>query len=86
MVGPSGEQVGVVPISTALRLAADADLDLVGEMIERATVAIVEVHFYLVADRSFGDQPPGGGNLFAFRLADRSVTCDWTAMDSWKGM
>ena len=29
LVGPSGEQVGVVPISTALRLAADADLDLV---------------------------------------------------------
>ena len=32
-----------------------------------------------------GDQPPGGGNLFAFRLADRSVACDWTAMESWKG-
>ena len=32
------------------------------------------------------DQPRGGGNLFAFRLADRSVTCDWTAMESWKGM
>ncbi|WP_119257373.1 histidine phosphatase family protein [Shinella zoogloeoides] len=32
------------------------------------------------------DQPAGGGNLFAFRLADRSVTCDWTAMESWKGM
>ena len=31
------------------------------------------------------DQPAGGGNLFAFRLADRSVTCDWTAMESWKG-
>ena len=29
LVGPSGEQVGVVPIETALRLAADADLDLV---------------------------------------------------------
>jgi broad specificity phosphatase PhoE len=32
------------------------------------------------------DQPGGGGNLFAFRLADRAVTCDWTAMESWKGM
>jgi broad specificity phosphatase PhoE len=31
------------------------------------------------------DQPAGGGNLFAFRLADRTVTCDWTAMESWKG-
>ena len=29
LVGPSGEQVGVVPIDKALRLAADADLDLV---------------------------------------------------------
>ena len=28
-MGPSGEQVGVVPIDTALRLAAEADLDLV---------------------------------------------------------
>ncbi|MGB3874335.1 MAG: histidine phosphatase family protein [Shinella zoogloeoides] len=36
--------------------------------------------------RRDGDQPAGGGNLFAFRLADRSVTCDWTAMESWKGM
>lgn len=32
------------------------------------------------------DQPAGGGNLFAFRLADRTVTCDWTAMEFWKGM
>ncbi|WP_421592169.1 histidine phosphatase family protein [Shinella sp. M27] len=32
-----------------------------------------------------GDQPAGGGNLFAFRLAARAVTCDWTAMESWKG-
>ncbi len=29
LVGPSGEQIGVVPIEQALRLAADADLDLV---------------------------------------------------------
>ncbi|MCB1273104.1 MAG: translation initiation factor IF-3 [Leucobacter sp.] len=29
LVGPSGEQVGVVPIDKALRLAQDADLDLV---------------------------------------------------------
>ncbi|MGO1435531.1 MAG: translation initiation factor IF-3 [Canibacter sp.] len=29
LVGPSGEQVGVVPVDTALRLARDADLDLV---------------------------------------------------------
>ena len=29
LVGPAGEQVGVVPIDTALRLAREADLDLV---------------------------------------------------------
>ncbi|NRP71989.1 hypothetical protein ILFOPFJJ_02883 [Ensifer psoraleae] len=31
------------------------------------------------------DQPAGGGNLFAFRLADRAVTCDWTPMEFWQG-
>lgn len=33
-----------------------------------------------------GDQPAGGGNLFCFSLADRSLTCDWTAMEQWQGM
>ncbi|GAK70408.1 hypothetical protein RRU01S_11_00610 [Agrobacterium rubi TR3 = NBRC 13261] len=32
------------------------------------------------------DQPPGGGNLFCFPLADRRITCDWTAMETWQGM
>lgn len=31
------------------------------------------------------DQPPGGGNLFAFSLADRRISCDWTAMEDWQG-
>lgn len=31
------------------------------------------------------DQPAGGGNLFAFSLADRSLACDWTAMELWQG-
>ncbi len=31
------------------------------------------------------DQPAGGGNLFAFRLADRAIACDWTAMEFWQG-
>ncbi|GLR50051.1 phosphoglycerate mutase family protein [Shinella yambaruensis] len=35
--------------------------------------------------RRDGDQPGGGGNLFAFGLADRIVACDWTPMESWKG-
>ncbi|OLP53447.1 histidine phosphatase family protein [Rhizobium rhizosphaerae] len=31
-----------------------------------------------------GDQPGGGGNLFAFRLADRQVLCDWTPIEAWQ--
>lgn len=31
------------------------------------------------------DQPPGGGNLFCFTLADRRISCDWTAMEDWQG-
>lgn len=30
------------------------------------------------------DQPGGGGNLFRFSLADRSLSCDWTAMETWQ--
>jgi broad specificity phosphatase PhoE len=30
------------------------------------------------------DQPAGGGNLFAFGLADRALTCDWTPTESWQ--
>lgn len=32
------------------------------------------------------DQPGGGGNLFAFSLADHSVLCDWTPMETWRGV
>lgn len=32
------------------------------------------------------DQPPGGGNLFCFTLADRALSCDWTPMEDWKGL
>ena len=31
------------------------------------------------------DQPAGGGNLIAFDLAERRLTCDWTRMEDWKG-
>lgn len=31
------------------------------------------------------DQPHGGGNVFAFRLADRSLMCDWTPMEDFHG-
>ncbi len=32
------------------------------------------------------DQPPGGGNLYCFSLADRRITCDWTPIETWQGM
>lgn len=32
------------------------------------------------------DQPAGGGNIFAFRLADRALLCDWTPMESFDGV
>jgi broad specificity phosphatase PhoE len=31
------------------------------------------------------DQPGGGGNLYCFRLADRRLSCDWTAIEDWQG-
>ncbi|MBW9090344.1 histidine phosphatase family protein [Rhizobium wenxiniae] len=31
------------------------------------------------------DQPGGGGNLFCFSLADRTVSCDWTPIETWQG-
>jgi broad specificity phosphatase PhoE len=32
-----------------------------------------------------GDQPPGGGNIFAFRLSDRRLLCDWTPVETFTG-
>ncbi|OHV26716.1 histidine phosphatase family protein [Rhizobium sp. RMa-01] len=31
------------------------------------------------------DQPAGGGNLYAFGLADLALTCDWTPIEDWRG-
>lgn len=31
------------------------------------------------------DQPAGGGNIFAFRLSNRALLCDWTPMEIFKG-
>ncbi len=31
------------------------------------------------------DQPAGGGNLYAFSLADRRLSCDWTPIEEWQG-
>ncbi|KQV84227.1 histidine phosphatase family protein [Rhizobium sp. Root1220] len=31
------------------------------------------------------DQPAGGGNLYCFSLADRRLSCEWTAIEAWQG-
>lgn len=31
------------------------------------------------------DQPGGGGNVFAFRLGDRKLLCDWTSLERIEG-
>lgn len=31
------------------------------------------------------DQPAGGGNIFAFRLSNRALLCDWTPMERFEG-
>lgn len=33
----------------------------------------------------WGLSEPGGGNLFAFALADRSLACDWKPFELWQG-
>ncbi|WEX08142.1 histidine phosphatase family protein [Chelativorans sp. AA-79] len=32
------------------------------------------------------DQPPGGGNIYAFGIASRRLLCDWTPMESFRGV
>lgn len=31
------------------------------------------------------DQPTGGGNIFAFRLSDRALLCDWEPVETFSG-
>jgi translation initiation factor IF-3 len=45
LVGPAGEQVGIVPIDTALRLAREADLDLV-EVAPNSRPPVVKIMDY----------------------------------------
>jgi broad specificity phosphatase PhoE len=32
------------------------------------------------------DQPPGGGNIYAFGIASRRLLCDWTPMEKFEGV
>jgi broad specificity phosphatase PhoE len=46
---------------------------------------LLKCHLAGVAISRSKDQPGGGGNLFRFSLANRSLSCDWTAMETWQG-
>jgi broad specificity phosphatase PhoE len=32
------------------------------------------------------DQPPGGGNIYAFGIASRQLLCDWTPIEQFEGV
>ncbi len=46
---------------------------------------LLKCHLDGVPNSRQSDQPPGGGNLFCFDLARRSLKCDWTPMEKWTG-
>jgi broad specificity phosphatase PhoE len=45
---------------------------------------LLKCHFTGIPISRQQDQPGGGGNLFCFSLADRRISCDWTAMEIWQ--
>jgi broad specificity phosphatase PhoE len=47
--------------------------------------ALLKCHLKGIPISQSEDQPAGGGNLFCFTLADRSVSCDWTPFETWQG-
>jgi broad specificity phosphatase PhoE len=46
---------------------------------------LLKCHLASTPIRRDGDQPAGGGNIFAFRLSDRALLCDWEAMEAFSG-
>ena len=46
---------------------------------------LLKCHLAGVSIARSHDQPGGGGNLFAFSLADRSLACDWEPFELWQG-
>lgn len=47
---------------------------------------LLKCHLNRIPPTRTADQPGGGGNLFAFSLADLTVSCDWTPMETWRGI
>lgn len=50
-----------------------------------AVGTLLKCHFAGMAISRSGDQPAGGGNVFAFRLSDRRLLCDWTPVETFTG-
>ncbi len=46
---------------------------------------LLKCHLLHIPINRSQDQPPGGGNLYCFDLANRALKCDWTAMETWTG-
>lgn len=46
---------------------------------------LLKCHLLQIPITRSHDQPGGGGNLFCFSLADRTVSCDWTPIETWQG-
>lgn len=73
-------------VSAVERVLVDHDLKIPIAFVGHGGVGtLLKCHLKGTPIRRDGDQPAGGGNLFAFRLADRAVTCDWTPIESWRG-
>lgn len=50
-----------------------------------AVGTLLKCHLAGLAISRSGDQPPGGGNIFVFRLSDRRLLCDWTPVETFTG-
>lgn len=74
-------------VSAVNRILADHDPDVPIAFVGHGGVGtLLKCH---LAGRAIGrdrDQPPGGGNLFCFGLADRAVSCEWTPIETWQGV
>lgn len=46
---------------------------------------LLKCHLAGVPIARSGDQPPGGGNVFAFLLSDWRLLCNWTPLETFNG-
>lgn len=72
-------------VSTVTRILVDHDPDVPIAFVGHGGVGtLLKCHLAgkpIARDR---DQPAGGGNLFCFGLAKRTISCDWTPIETWE--